>query len=125
MTFAQRKSAALAALAATAIWESNYAPPIYQLLWALGAKLPPPHFNGFVANMLITGVFFGTIFGAIMTAGAVFLVRGIAPTWPALAVWFAAIASSAGFLFGLAMAGYYALSARAHRLPRWRALDLA
>ena len=61
--FEQKLDAALALLASTGIYRSNYAPPLYRFLWWLGVKVPPPHFRSFAANFAITGSYFAIISG--------------------------------------------------------------
>ena len=111
MSFEQKLTAALGLLASTGIWRSNYAPPLYRLLWKLGAKTPPPHFLSFTANVVLAGVGFGVFWGLAM--------------W--LTVWshhglsrLAAAALFAGLLFGLWMAAYYRYGARKYNIPLWR-----
>jgi len=47
MSFDTQREQALAILARTGIWPSNYAPPALHLLWRLGLAIPPPHFARF------------------------------------------------------------------------------
>jgi hypothetical protein len=111
MRFEEKLSAALGLLASTGMWHSNYAPPVYRLLWRLGAKTPPPHFRSFSANFVSAGVRFGVVWGLLM--------------W--VTVWshrspYAVLAAAlfAGVFFGLGMAAYYRYGARKHRIPLWR-----
>ncbi len=94
---------ALDRLCETRIWPSHYASPLYRLLWRLGVNLPPPHFNGFLANFAVSAAFFGIVWGLLMglTGGGWLLRESIL----------------AGGLFGLWMAIYYRFSARKHKLP--------
>ena len=111
MTESEKREAALALLAKTGIWPSNYAPPLFHVLWRLGVNVPPPHFIGFFSILIFTGGLFGilmTLFFAPMLdqsrSGAVL------------------IAACMGGAFGLAMACYYAYGRQIHRLPRWNEL---
>jgi membrane associated rhomboid family serine protease len=111
MTALQRRQAALALLARTGIWPSNYAPPLFHLLWRMGINVPPPHFIGSGYIVIVGGGFFG----ALMTL----LTRPMMPMSLGGTLLQAAVA---GLAFGLFMAGYYAYGRSRHRLPRWHAL---
>ena len=113
MRFEQKLAAALGLLASTGMWRSHYAPPLRRLLWKLGAKIPPSHFQSFMANFVSAGVWFAAFWG--------------------LSMWFAwwrshgmsverAFTGSifAGVLFGLWSAAYYRYGARKQRIPLWR-----
>jgi hypothetical protein len=112
MTPNKQRDAALALLAQTGIWPSNYAPPLFHLLWRMGVDVPPPHFVRFASVVIFMGTFFGGMFALFMW-----------PTlWTRMGLSFggALIRSGvAGLVFGLAMAGYYAYGRRRHRLPSW------
>ena len=103
---------ALEILAASGIWRSNYAPPAYRALWRFGARVRPPHFNAFVTNFLVTGCAFGTLWFVVMWL-LIWRPTGIPIS---VGLMHAAVA---GLFFGVAMAGYYAFSARRHKLPAW------
>jgi hypothetical protein len=113
MRFEQKLTAAFGLLASTGIWRSNYAPPLHRLLWKLGAKTPPPHFQGFTANFVSAGVWFGVVWGLSMWF-----------TWwrsHGMSIERAFTGSIfAGVLFGLGMAAYYRYGARKHGIPLWR-----
>jgi len=110
-----RLAAALTRLAATGIRPSNYAPPLYRLLWGLGLIIPPPHFAGFGVNFLFSALLFGPFWGIAMW----FLVWS-PQGWSAVQA--LATATLAGVLFGLAMAAYTRHVARKHKLPPWTEL---
>ncbi len=114
MTASEKREAALALLAKTGIWPSNYAPPAFHVLWRLGVNVPPPHFIGFFTIVIFTG----GLFGALMT---LFL----APTLDLSFHGALLYAASTGGAFGLAMACYYAYGRRRHDLPRWSELGPA
>lgn len=99
-------------LAQCGIMKSNYAPPIYRLLWRFGVKMPPPHFAGFIFNFLFTGTIFAVGFGTF-----VWLFSWSANGKSAAGAVLASLA--AGILFGLSMASYYRYGARKHKLPAW------
>ena len=88
------------------------APPFYRLLWALGAAVPPPHFQSFTSLATTMGSVWAVIFGAVMyfmqwRTGGMSIAR------------VCGLALMSGVIFGLIMAGYYRSSARRWNLPRW------
>ncbi|WP_308366715.1 MULTISPECIES: DUF6404 family protein [unclassified Microbulbifer] len=104
-------------MAAVGVGEATAFPPAWNLLWSLGAKVPPPPFLGFVPLVLISGGFFGPLFGL----GAWLLGnRGLREMPASEALWVALIT---GVAFGLAMAAYYRHLARKHRLGSWAAFS--
>lgn len=112
MPYPQAVNQALEKLATTGIWRSNYAPPLYRLLWRAGLNVPPPHFAGFARNSLLNGVWFCLAWGALMWFG-IWSSNGVPPV--------RALFSSllAGTIFGLTMAFYYRHGARKYQLPQW------
>jgi asparagine N-glycosylation enzyme membrane subunit Stt3 len=93
--FEPKRERALEILAATGMWRSSYAPPIYRLLWRRGWELRPPHFASVGVNFAFCSGFFAlglTLlklalpWGRDMTIGEVFF---------------------AGIAFGCSMALYY------------------
>lgn len=111
--FEVRREEALKLLARTGIRKSNYLPPALRLLWALGVKVPPPHFAAFIPTFLVTGAFFGLSWGALMRLFVLGLMPGLSVLY---------VSISAGVLFGLSMAAYYAYGRSKHRLPPWSSL---
>jgi|SRR5215210_2188925 len=73
------------------------APPLFRLLWRLGLNVPPPFFLGFLPLTLLTGTFFGVLWGVVMWFW-VWQGEGLAAS---LAV---PTSVFAGLLFGLGMA---------------------
>ena len=122
MTFEEHRRRALSCLAATRIWRSNYAPPIYRIMVWMGLKVRPPHFNPFMINLALNGVYFGIVFGAVMTVVGIFLEHEILPTFAAAALFFMSSGLAAGLPFGLLMASYYRLGSLKSKLPTWDAL---
>jgi hypothetical protein len=111
MRFKQKLTAALALLASTGMWRSNYAPPLHRLLWRIGASVPPPHFRSFIANFVSAGVWFGVFWGlAMWLTGSSH--QGLSRL--------AAVALFVGFLFGLFEAVRYRHGANKHRIPLWK-----
>ncbi len=115
MNFHEQRDKALRLLAQTGIDSNTYAPPLIQLLWRCGVKLRPPHFMGFGANALLSGLWFGASWGAVMWVGF-WLRQGVTASLAVLS------ACGAGLCFGLFMASYYARQGRKHGLPRWESL---
>lgn len=111
--FDTRLQKALALFEARGMRRSTYAPPLFQLLWKLGARVPPPLMAGFGANVLLMGGFFGIFWGALMWV----LMWG-RQGMPAGAAWL--LAGLAGLLFGLMMAAYLRYTAKRQQIPRWR-----
>jgi hypothetical protein len=112
MSYPRRLETALAQLAATGIMKSNYAPPLFRILWRMGVYVRPPHFASFSSNFLLTGTWFGLVWGVLMWLFV----------WPATGQMpLAALAAAlfAGGMFGLSMALYYRYGARKHKLSDW------
>lgn len=112
MAYPPRIETALAHLAATGITKSNYAPPLFRILWRMGVHVRPPHFANFISNFLLMGSWFGFAWGMIMW---LFVWRGAGKSPYAAA----AGALMAGAMFGLCMAAYYRYGARKYKLPEW------
>ena len=113
MSFEQRREAALKLAAATGIWRSHYAPPLYRALWMAGVPLRPPHFASFWFNVAVLGGFFGS-FMCLFTAAVVWF-SGRSELLPSLLI--APIIG--GVVFGLLMAGFFYVRARTYNLPPW------
>lgn len=93
----------------------TFAPLLFQLLWMLGAQVPPPHFMGFGAVAFAFGVWFTFAWGTFMW---LFIWSRNGGSMLASAV----TAACAGVCFGLAMGLLYRYQRRKHRLPTWEAL---
>ncbi|MFT3670040.1 MAG: DUF6404 family protein [Pseudoxanthomonas sp.] len=113
--FESRLTKALEHLEATGMRRSTYAPPMFRLFWKMGVQVPPPHMNGFIANVVMIGVFFAVFWGLVM--------------W--LILWFwqdrpfammATVSAVTGLLFGVITASSMAYQARQHDVPRWQTL---
>lgn len=115
--FDKHKNAALARLAQTPLARGNYQPLPTLILWMLGARVKPPHFQGFVANLLTSGIYFALVWGVLMWF-ILFAPREASPL--------AALQMSifVGLLYGLVMAFYYRRSARKQGLPSWESLAM-
>jgi hypothetical protein len=88
------------------------APPLFRLLWALGLRVRPPLFMGFLSLTLLAGVFFGASCGLLMW------LMPLRPRKLPVEVG-AATSLIAGLLFGLSMATYYRWKFKRLRLPPW------
>jgi hypothetical protein len=108
MRFERKLAAALALLASTGMWRSNYAPPIYRALWRFGVRVPPPHFRRFAVNFVFTGSSFGGALGLLMFA------------YQGWSQGTAIRAAELGALFGFFMALYYRYGTYRHRIPLWK-----
>jgi hypothetical protein len=111
--FEEKLAAALGLLASTGMWRSNYAPPLHRLLWKLGAKLPPPHFQTVTANFVWAGVWFGVVGGLSMWI-TWWRSHGMSAERAFTGSIFASV------LFGLSVAVRYRYGARKHHIPLWR-----
>ncbi|WP_370399281.1 DUF6404 family protein [Sulfitobacter sp. JB4-11] len=107
--------AALAELARTQVWRSNYVPPLHKLQRQLGMQVRPPHYQPFLRVWAGQAVWFGIFWGVLMW----FVEWRGAGVAPAVAMGSSAIA---GVLFGFFMGCYYAHSRRKWRLSRWNDL---
>lgn len=110
--FEGKKERALAHLARTGIWQSNYAPPLFRMLWSVGVRVPPPHFIPFAAAALLMGsVFAILLFGVAMVLGVAGPHAGLGTV--------AVTDVLAGTFFGLSMAAYYKFGRTRYGLPAW------
>lgn len=66
MIFEQKKEHAIAIMKSKNMWKSNYAPPLIRGLWKIGLKIPPLPFMPFFQVVLLTGIFFGPLYGVFM-----------------------------------------------------------
>lgn len=88
-------------------------PPLWRLLWKLGATLPPPHFMRFLPLVLICGGLFGTFWGLAM-----FFLVWRAQGMPLPFVFASSLLSA--LLFGLVMAFVFRRQARRLKLTTWQ-----
>jgi hypothetical protein len=95
-------------LEARGLDRSTIAPGLFRLLWALGARIPPPLFLGFTTLMLIWSVAFGgiTVLSLLLFVGSSY------------AFWLSAVV---GLLSGSVMAVSYCREAKTLSLGPWEA----
>ena len=104
-------------MAERGIGASTAVPPLWHLLWSLGIHVRPPLYMPFLPLAVLTGSFFGVLFGAFAWMMGNRGARAMAldeAGWVALAT---------GAFFGLAMAWFNLRLARKHGLGSWSALD--
>lgn len=112
MNFEEKRSFAIKELDNAGIWKSNYNPPTVQIIHKLGIQVPFPHYNSFLRNTLVTGIFFGVIWGLLMY----FFVWSSLNTPVAVMV---LTPLCTGILFGAAMALYYRHGFKKYKLTPW------
>ncbi|WP_287147683.1 DUF6404 family protein [Aeromonas sp.] len=66
MTFEERLAAAHQELASKGVWHANYNPPLFRLLRRLGCPVKPPHYQGWLTNVLGFGISIGLFWGLLM-----------------------------------------------------------
>lgn len=108
-----KRTAALALLASTGIWRSNYAPPFVRALWWCGVDVPPPHFVSFRGNAVSYGAGFFVAFGLAKR-----FIEGPDLARSVRAVLLEHVVISV--LFGLLMAAVIERAKRKFRLPTWQ-----
>jgi hypothetical protein len=111
MTHKQKVEHLIADLRKHGVGPYTVAPPVFRLLWALGIRVPPPLFLGFLTLTVVMGLPFGLLWGAAMW---LLMWRDMAPGVTIIA------AAAAGLLFGLGMAAYCRWQASHLQLPSWK-----
>lgn len=66
MSFEHQLDAAHRELASKGVWYANYNPPLFRQLRRLGLEVRPPHYLGWLTNLLIWGSTVGSIWGLLM-----------------------------------------------------------
>lgn len=111
-----QRAKALELLALRKVRQVTYEPYHFRLLWRFGFDLPPPHFAGFITNVLINGAFFGFYSGVIAWVFK----------WLHGDLSYSSLAGDVliiGLTYGVGMAIYYYYSAARIALPKWRDLS--
>jgi hypothetical protein len=98
----------IALMSEAGVSQYHVAPPLYRLLWRLGVKVRPPHFQSFLVLTSITGGLFGL--GMLCVS----LLWADVPNVVAFL-----LSSMAGVTFGVTMAAYFKQQAKDIQLPSW------
>lgn len=61
MTFEERLAAAHQELTNKGVWHANYNPPLCRLLRRFGYPVKPPHYEGWLTNVLAFGISVGLV----------------------------------------------------------------
>ena len=115
MTHTRKIEAYKSLMAEKGISPATAAPPLWELLWSLGIRLPPPLYMGFLPLALLGGAFFGLVFGGI----AWYLGNNGVRTMALREASFVALAT--GTFFGISVAWFARRLARKHGLGTWSA----
>ena len=111
MNFDEKYAFAMRELEQSSISPANHTTLLVLLARKFGVQLPPPHYASFITNTLVTGGFFGVLWGTLMY----FLIWKDQHTVGSTVK----IAAIGGLCFGLAMACYYKYSAQKNQLTPW------
>ena len=116
MDFEKKRVAALKFLASTGIRPIHYAPLLFQFLWRVGIKVPPPHFADFTTNFVIRSLGCWA-FLSLFLVGMIAWSGDLGNT--AVLSMLLAFAAGIGLAMGFIMSIYYYYSARKHFIPPW------
>lgn len=97
------------------VWKSNYNPPIAKLLCKIGLNFPPPYYQTFMNNWIISAITFAPVWGVLNW----FIVWSHADKPVLEAVYMSLIG---GVLFGLIMATFYFVRRKQLNLSEWGSL---
>lgn len=115
MQFRAQLDRSLAVLSQRGLARNHAEPLLFRLLWKLGVRVRPPHFQSFASIALVYGTWFTGAWGVFMWA-LVWSHQGVGIVGVALR------SLAAGACFGLLMAWFYARERREFALPAWEAL---
>jgi hypothetical protein len=113
--YARKFDAAMAELAKTDMWPSNYAPPLLKMQRRFGWLVRPPHYASVWRIIIGYGLWFGPTFGVAM-----WVLQWRAQGFSVLLT--IALAAFSGALFGAFMSAYYVYIRRKHQLSSWEDL---
>lgn len=116
MTHSRKVEAYRRLTAEKGIAASTAVPPLWELLWSWGIRVPPPLCIGFLPLAILGGMFFGVVFGALAWLMGN---RGLR-TMPLEEAGTVALIS--GAMFGVTMAWLARRLARKHGLGAWSAV---
>ena len=122
MDFREKVELAVGDVVARGVARPTAAPFPYRVLWRLGARVRPPHFQGFPALVAVNGLTVALSFAVPLT---LVLVLRNGPGYLPAALHNVLMTTSGAFglLCGLGLAAYYRLSARRLGLPDWEVYD--
>jgi hypothetical protein len=118
---AEKIRAAVDGLRARGVPRWIVAPPLYRLAWLAGLRLPPPLFQSFAQILLTNTLGFGVLGVLTISPIVVLMDPGVPPR--VLRVTLLGVIPAAslliGFVYGMAIAGFFRARARELRLPPW------
>jgi hypothetical protein len=115
MKFEERKELAIAELKSKNIWKIDYQPPLYTLLWTLGLKIRPPHYQRHILRFLVASLFYGFLVGLF---DWIFFHDMSIP----LSVDILQFTIFSGTAFGFFTTLFYYISVKRKRLTKWEHL---
>jgi hypothetical protein len=120
--FREKVELAVGDVAGRGVWRSTAAPFPYRILWWLGLRIRPPHFQGFPALVALNGLTVALSFA--LPVAAVLVVRNGPDYFPSKLFNVLMMTSGVfGLACGLGLAAFYRLSARRLGLPGWEVYD--
>lgn len=116
VSFVRKRDAALAILAKSGVWKSNYQSPLLRVLWWVGFRIPPFHFASFWTVVLYQTGIFCVIFGLF----TYFLMPTIVPStrYDTVIIFLLRCALTSIF-YTLFVLAYHAYIRRKYKLPKW------
>lgn len=114
MEFEEKIDRAFKELSETTMKKYNYAPPYINILRRFGLDLKPPHYNTYIANVLVLGLVFSIVFSVLTFLSAWY--RGTLDSYSLISV------VIPGTLFGLLMAAFVDSGKKKHNLSSWEDL---
>lgn len=115
MDYESKLKAASQELYEKGVWKTHYNPPIAKFLIKLGMRIPPPHYQTFWDNFIISMATFATVWGTLN-----WFVIWQKEGKPILEAIFMSLLG--GVLFGLIMAVFYYVRRKQLQLTDWRRL---
>ncbi|WP_194435558.1 DUF6404 family protein [Vibrio fluminensis] len=97
------------------VWKSHYNPPIAKAMAKIGMCIPPPYYQTFFDNFLISMTLFASVWGALN-----WIMFWSVEGKPVLEAIYMSLL--AGVLFGLIMASFYRYRRKQLQLSDWRSL---
>ncbi len=97
------------------VWKSNYNPPISKLLCKMGLNLPPPYYQTFMSNWIVSAAMFAPVWGILN-----WLMLWSKSDKPVLEAIYMSLIG--GVLFGFIMATFYFVRRKQLNLSEWHSL---